>query len=177
MIPAGFSSIVSGEGKSKDPDVVSTTGSLFELDPPRNAGGGGGTPNGLGAAGNSGSYSPVEGYAGGNAFQNASAQSGSGGGGGAGGVGAAGTNSNGGNGGIGITNDITGTSVYYGGGGGGGKKAITAGTGGSGGGGNGGTYDGSVQATAGTPNTGGGGGGRSPIGGGGSGIVIVRYTA
>lgn len=141
------------------------------------SGGGGSTLNGSGAAGNSGSYSPVEGYAGGNAFQNSSPHAGNGGGGGAGGIGGAGTASVSGNGGVGVANDITGTSVYYAGGGGGGKKAITAGTGGLGGGGNGGTYDGDVRATGGTPNTGGGAGGRQPLAGGGSGIVIVRYTA
>jgi hypothetical protein len=141
------------------------------------SGGGGGPVNGTGGAGNSGGYSPVEGYAGGAAFNNSSPQQACGGGGGAGAVGGTGTSTNAGNGGVGVTNDITGTSTYYGGGGGGGKKAVTAGTGGLGGGGNGGTYDGSVQGQAGTANTGGGAGGRSPAGPGGSGIVIIRYTA
>ncbi|MEI6850832.1 MAG: type II secretion system protein [Candidatus Saccharibacteria bacterium] len=100
------------------------------------------------------------------------------GGGGAGGVGSNPTGaSTSGNGGIGISNSISGSSVYYGGGGGGSTwNNGTHGSGGNGGGGAGGYPNG----VAGTTNTGGGGGGGagggSGVGGaGGSGVVIIRY--
>lgn len=99
-----------------------------------------------------------------------------GGGGGAGGTGSAGVYLLGGAGGKGISNNITGTSVYYGGGGGGGSDGV----GGLGGGGNGGND--LVYPASGSPNTGGGGGGGGPGGTalgpggkGGSGIVVLAY--
>lgn len=113
-----------------------------------------------------------------------------GGGGGAGGAGAnaslIGNNGKGGNGGVGVSNNITGTSVFYGGGGGGGQSSNSnqaSGSGGNGGGGAG--CKGSCSATNGTPNTGGGGGGggggavspKATSGSGGSGVVIIRYAA
>lgn len=82
-----------------------------------------------------------------------------------------------GNGGLGISNNISGTSLFYGGGGGGSTWSNgTHGTGGSSVGGNGGYPNGS----AGVVNTGGGGGGGAGGGGGsgaagGSGIVIISY--
>jgi hypothetical protein len=100
-----------------------------------------------------------------------------GGGGGAGGVGGnAQTSTLGGAGGIGISNDITGSPIFYGGGGGGGGNGGVA-SGGVGGGGNGANAPGQ-GVSSGLANTGGGGGGvyqSYPPGNGGSGIVIIRY--
>jgi hypothetical protein len=119
-----------------------------------------------------------QGFKGGNGFRDSFPASGGGGG----GAGAAGANANsyrGGDGGSGISNNITGTSVFYGGGGGGGSYGPSggiAGTGGPGGGGNGSAAL-NVNGYDGTTNTGGGGGGAIPNGGdGGSGVVIVRYS-
>lgn len=124
----------------------------------------------------------------------------SGGGGGASQAGAGGANvqPNGGN---GTAYSISGSSTYYGGGGGGADNRVdsagfggpAAGNGGLGGGGAGGGGEGNGQASSasgvggnGTANTGGGGGGGAyipssatgrPGGNGGSGIVIIRYTA
>ena len=127
--------------------------------------------------GNTGGYSPVEGYAGGAGTSGGYA---GGGGGGAGEVGDAnggsGGSATGGNGGDGIQNAYrTGSNVWYGGGGGGGSSN-SQGTGGQGGGGNGGN-----PGSDGTVNTGGGGGGTSWTAGsdggsGGSGIIVVRYV-
>jgi hypothetical protein len=103
----------------------------------------------------------------------------SGGGGGAAAVGAAGSGSQSGAGGVGLSNSITGSSVFYAGGGGGGgsSSGATRGLGGTGGGGNGGAVG--QNGTAGGANTGGGGGGAYETGytggNGGSGIVIIRY--
>ena len=141
-----------------------------------------------GGAGNAGSYSPVEGYAGGNFTNNGGGTNYfvSAGGGGAGGVGGSvvsNTNAAG-NGGVGtdtynsinfsswLTATSTGVGGKLAGGGGGGIGSGTAGTGVNGGGGGGVTG----AATAGTANTGGGGGGGYPGGAGGSGLVIVRYA-
>jgi hypothetical protein len=105
-----------------------------------------------------------------------------GGGGGAGAVGGNASTGTGGNGGVGVSSDITGSSITRAGGGGGASN--TAGAGGSGGGGAGGAGGGISTGTAGTVNTGGGAGGSrasntgSSIGGsaGGSGIVILRWA-
>ena len=149
-----------------------------------NAGGGGAT----GRAGNTGGYSPVEGYASGGTKNDGD---GGGGGGGAGGVGGdsnASSNGNGGLGGIGISNDWrTGSGVFYGGGGGGGSEDTNVGgTGGSsigGAGGAGQNASGSRNGADAVANTGSGGGGAgeqvggagSQLGGDGSaGIVVVR---
>ena len=141
------------------------------------SGGGGGYTGDIstsGAAGNAGSYSPVEGYAGGNGNP-------SGGAGGGGGSSEAGQNTSGGTsgrGGNGTASTISGSSVTRAGGGGGGGNT-TAGAGGTGGGGAGSPGTGSSAGTAATINTGsgGGGGGAGANGGaGGSGIVIVRYS-
>jgi hypothetical protein len=91
-------------------------------------------------------------------------------------------------GGIGVANDITGTSTYYGGGGGASgdpRSGLTAGgAGGLGGGGSGANASSGSAPTNGIANTGGGGGGAAgsspvgsvkPTGAGGSGVVIVRY--
>lgn len=103
---------------------------------------------------------------------------------GGGGAGAAGANTTGGNssaGGVGISLNISGTSVFYGGGGGGGTATTTSMTGGNGGGGAGGRSN-ALTGTSGTSNTGGGGGGGGANGGssgnggnGGSGVVIIKY--
>jgi hypothetical protein len=144
------------------------------------SGGGGGASNSSssGAAGNSGSYSPVEGYAGGGNGGNVAGPYPAGGGGGSSAVGSnAPGASTGGAGGAGTANSISGSSVTYAGGGGGAVYGGgTAGSGGAGGGGAGGAPG---VGTAGTANTGGGGGGGSNglLGGnGGSGIVIIRYA-
>ena len=150
--------------------------------------GGGGSlyqQNYLAGSGNVGSYSPVEGYAGGvgSSYSNvATSSGGGGGGGGAGGVGEGvyGDANKAGYGGIGITSTITGSSVKYAGGGGGG---VWSGSRESGlyadyGGGRGG-IDGN-EATNGVANKGGGGGGPRtaiPSGSGGSGVIILRYTS
>jgi hypothetical protein len=148
------------------------------------SGGGGGTSDGTaldyaGGSGNSGSYSPVEGYAGGTG----TATRGGGGGGGAAAVGAnAPSTNNGGNGGVGSsaysswglateTGQLSGGVRYFAGGGGGtGRNPGAVGTGGLGGGGTG--------NNPGVANTGGGAGSNNDNNGmaGGSGLVIVRYA-
>jgi hypothetical protein len=140
-------------------------------------GGGGGSTTRSGAAGNAGSYSPVEGFGGGPSNGNA--------GGGGGGAGVASTNQNGGN---GASNSISGSSVTYAGGGGGGCGSGTPGTAGTGGGGAGrGGANSNLPGFNGTVNTGGGGGGGAEWSGGGSqtqvfggtggsGIIVVRYA-
>lgn len=153
------------------------------------SGGGGGTADNTsytrtGGAGNVGSYSPAEGYAGGTAANNR-------GGGGGGGASNAGQNApstgNGGAGGNGSSaysswGSVTSTGqningTYYYAGGGGGSGSNNAGAGGFGGGGAGGTYS-SASTSPGTANTGGGAGSINDRNGsqGGSGIVIIRYT-
>lgn len=129
----------------------------------------------VGAAGTSN-----QGYAGGNGVISGSYGF-SGGGGGAGETG----NTDGqGQGGDGVATSISGTSTTYAGGGGGGKDDRAGGTpgdGGDGGGGRGGGGSGNRSATNATANTGSGGGGGgasgTTVGLGGSGIVIVRYSA
>ena len=112
---------------------------------------------------------------------------GAGGGGGAGAVGgngAGGSSSTekGGDGGAGVQSSITGTAIYRAGGGGGGSEgdaSIGGGAGGIGGGGAGSKY--TTSPDPGLPATGGGGGGVGSTlangAKGGSGIVIVRYSA
>ena len=123
------------------------------------------------AGGNGGSINSVPGHPGG-------------GGGGAGAVGAT-VNSPSpyaGAGGVGISNSLTGSAVFVGGGGGG-SSSEGGQVGGNGGGGTGSN----VTATAGTVNTGGGGGGSGPTGydvgaanpsgAGGSGLIVLQYSA
>jgi len=162
-----FESSGGGRGTAWSQNASSTGGS----------GGGGGWDNNAGSGGNIGGYSPVEGFAGGNASQGAAAYGG-GGGGGAGGAGGGGSGSGGGTGGAGTnaygtwaTATSTGVSGFYAGGGGGGTNNGTTGQGGSGGGG---TQTSSRNAVI---NTGSGGAGNSgAAGAGGSGIVIIRYA-
>lgn len=153
-------------------------------------GGGGDNATGkVGGAGNAGSYSPVEGYAGGNGYFTLSpfARGGAGGG-GAGGAGSNGSIGGGGNGGIGVQLTAfadatqTGDRGYYAGGGGGSAYDNTKqpGYGGLGGGATASVVYGTAGIN-GTANTGGGGacggGSGSTTGGnGGSGIVIIRYA-
>ena len=146
------------------------------------SGGGGARPgspgtNMAGGLGNTPSTSPSQGNDGGNGRHIGGVSSNGGGGGGSS---AAGQNasdvSRGGNGGNGSANSISGSSVTYAGGGGGGSDTGNNGTGGTGGGG-----AGANTGVSGTTNLGGGGGGsanyNSNVGAGGSGIVIVRYSA
>jgi hypothetical protein len=141
-------------------------------------GGGSGVGPSTGGAGTSG-----QGFAGGGATDN------SGGGAGGGGAGAAAAtvaslSLAGTAGGVGISNSISGTSVYYAGGGGGGSYTPSAGAvGGLGGGGAGGANG--VVGTSGTASTGGGAGGGGGTGAsaaatnggsGGSGVVIISYV-
>ena len=153
-------------------------------------GGAGATSGSSGAvgAGNAGSYTPVEGFAGGLGSSDGVTYDAAGGGGGAGAVGSAATSSSNGAGGIGVTSSLinemgtaTGlgqlvsSNYYFAGGGGGGSYFKTPGSGGFGGGGIGANTAG-ANVGNGLSATGSGGGGNS-IGGasGGSGIVIVRY--
>lgn len=133
----------------------------------RNGGSGGGghswgTPAPSGGSGVSG-----QGYAGGSG-NGGDNNFGAGGGGGAGAVGSNGTGSGGGNGGTGVQSSISGTATYYAGGGGG-AADVNGGNGGAGGGG------GASGSQNGTANTGGGGAGYFGIGG--SGVVVISYTA
>lgn len=164
-------------------------------------GGGGGHPSGSAQNGGSGGGSTGninafglgtqgQGNNGGSGFSGAWA---GGGGGGAGGAGGNGSSDTGGNGGIGATSAIinamgaatstgqlSGGNYYYAGGGGGcntNNSSGRVGFGGLGGGANG--ANDTTASTPGLVNTGGGGGGArdsQPATGGGSGIVIVRYT-
>jgi len=153
----------------------------------QNGGSGGGGGGHSGARGTGTAGPPRQGYDGG-----ATTQPGDGGGGGAGAPGGNGNSANGvtpaRTGGIGVANDITGTSTYYGGGGGASgdpRSGLTAGgAGGLGGGGSGANASSGSAPTNGIANTGGGGGGAAgsspvgsvkPTGAGGSGVVIVRY--
>lgn len=139
-------------------------------------------------AGNSGGYSPVEGYRGAGGWQNFAVAGAGGGGGGAGAIGGDPSAGAGGAGGIGSFNAISGGATtgvgilsggnYYFAGGGGGAGLNSGGTGGTGGGGNGSVGTGGSPA-GGNTNTGGGGGGTygsNTSGSGGSGIVVVRYA-
>jgi hypothetical protein len=158
-------------------------------------GGPGACSGGAASAAVGGTSSPgqdVIGFAGGSAAITS-------GGGGGGGMGAAGAAGNGGVGGIGLTvntilttaqstalavGQVSGSDVYFCGGGGGGSNSATVNTGGNGGlGGGGKGGDRSPQApVAGTANTGGGGGGSaagalSTTQTGGSGVVVLKYSA
>lgn len=168
---SSFSTIIAVGGGSGKWDTTSLNAS----------GGSGGGANGIVGA-TYGDGISGQGYHGGDAKQVGNDYS-AGGGGGAGGVGENST-SHGGNGGIGRLSDITGENIYYGGGGGGGTANQTAvspwigGTGGLGGGANG-TNSTTTVAANGTHGLGGGGGGGSTVSGGygGSGVVIIRYSA
>jgi len=103
-----------------------------------------------------------------------------GGGGGAGSVGVNATASNGGNGGVGQASSITGSSIYYAGGGGGCSDGTVAGSSGGLGGGGAGRSNSANGDQNGVANRGGGGGGirdTGTAGVGGSGVVILRYSA
>ena len=144
------------------------------------SGGGSGYNNATAGLGTGG-----QGYDGG-AASTAGPKHGASGGGGGGAVGGNGTNSVGGDGGVGVSNDITGSAVFYAGGGGGSTDNTTAssGAGGNGGGGPGASTDNTDNSYSnGTVNTGGGGGGsyfsgtgHTVSGNGGSGIVVIRYV-
>lgn len=122
----------------------------------------GGTGTNAGGSGNSGSYSPVEGYAGGSAIQNNGGYNGGGGGGSsAAGSAASAYDSTGTAGGAGTANSISGSSVTYATGGRGAGATMTR------------------AAVSGSANTGNGGEGVAQnytVAAGGSGIVIVRYA-
>ena len=184
-----FATSGGGGGGSTNGSLVGSTGKA--------GGSGGGAPSynsSLFGAGNAGSYSPVEGYAGGTAGSSGAPYYGAGGGGGAAAVGSNGSSSAGGAGGAGtdtynsinfsswLTATNTGSSSKLAGGGGGSAYDVGSfGAGGVGGGGRGANQVGSTNnPVAGTANTGGGGGGSERSGAGvgaagGSGLVIVRY--
>ena len=139
---------------------------------PAGSGGSGGGGGVYGTNSTAGSGTSGEGNNGGAAQSDCCA---GGGGGGAGSAGGAGAGSTGGNAGNGVSNSITGTATFYAGGGVG-KGFTTSGSAGS----SGGTAAGANGIT-GTGSGGGGGGGSnstwSIAGYGGSGVVIVSYTA
>lgn len=178
----GGNSSFSGSGFSTVTSSGGGGGGGYTIDPSTGgSGGGGGTQGGgtrLGAAGNSGAYTPVEGYAGGDSYT-ASAPYSAGGGGGASAAGSNGTSSTPSGGGGSGSNSYsswaaaTGTGVggYYAGGGGG----FNGGVAGAGGAGTGATGGGS-SATVNTGSGGGAGGNSAGGGAGGSGIVIIRYA-
>jgi len=171
--PSTFSTITSaGGGTNTGPTCSSAGGS-----------GGGGGHSGCGAAGNTPPVSPPQGNPGGNSGP---VQFVGGGGGGATQAGSTSSSpSTPASGGDGATTSISGSPTAYAGGGGGGAFPPfpdLSPTGGLGGGGNGGYGAACVPTrlgTSGTVNTGGGGGASPPNapvkGGGGSGIVIIRY--
>ena len=190
-VNVGFFSTTGGGG-----GATHTSATPYYAPATNGGSGGGGVDSGLTTPppGNAGSYSPVEGYAGGMQWGGGGDVTimGGGGGGGAGGPGnqaisyPAGAGGGGGAGGIGSRNysawgyatntghNVGGTYFYAGGGGGTSGNSVGTGIGGYGGGGHGLTT--SVAATAGTANTGGGGGGANASGAsGGSGLVIIRY--
>jgi hypothetical protein len=144
----------SGGGRGGQPSTAASAGG---------SGGGGHNDSTSGAAGNTGSFSPVEGFAGGNAIANSG-----GGGGGSSAVGTTGVGSSHpqSNAGAGTANSITGSSVTY---------AV---------GGHGGGTGPDINGADGTINRGNGGSGASSLAGstrikggaGGSGIVIIRYA-
>lgn len=139
-----------------------------------------------GAAGNTPSTIPVQGFAGGNSYADASPglNRNGGGGGGASAVGGNATASAGGVGGAGVSVTVAGVAKNVAGGGGGGVGrtggAAAGGAGGLGGGGAGGGA--STSPVAGTANTGGGGGGGGNStsygtgASGGSGIIQIWYA-
>ncbi len=144
--------------------------------PAGGSGGGGGgeysSGTQTGGPGNVGSFSPVEGYAGGDGV--ALVNGAGGGGGGASAVGVSGSGGSGGTGGAGRASSIDGSATTRGGGGGGSGGSAGSGSGGSGGGGGGSKNS---NGESGTANTGGGGGGARGAynsGAGGTGIVIIR---
>ena len=171
-----------GVGNSGANSILSGTG-ITTL---TSIGGGGGAAQGTnGADGGSGggasytsslkgdeSANPDQGYDGGSGVDATGPAHGAAGGGGAGAVGGNGSPSAAGVGGVGVSNDITGSAVYYAGGGGGSTNSTGGGAGGNGGGGAGHNS----SAVAGSANTGGGGGGAngSAGGAGGSGVVYLR---
>ena len=147
--------------------------------------GGGGGQNHTAGAGNTPAVSPSQGNNGGSASGYSS--SGGGGGGGFGGVGQSCTANSGqnavGHGGDAISNDITGTALYYAGGGGGGANQNSPfffgnGGGGVGGAGGGGSSVPGANASPANRGSGGGGGGQGSGNGGNgsSGIAIMKVA-
>jgi len=197
VTPQGYSITVGTGGAGKAADSVGNAGLVSTFDTISATGGGGGgcspangaaggsgggggstSTNWVGGAGNSGSYDPVEGYAGGANYRFSSY--GAGGGGGSSEVGHAAPDANyGGAGGDGTSNSITGGAVIYAAGGGGSIRSggTAGGAGGSSGvGGAGGNNAVGGNATANTGSGGGGGGSTNAGGSGSDGIVIISYT-
>jgi hypothetical protein len=147
--------------------------------PGQNGGSGGGGGHGASGVGSSvgGLGTPGQGNNGGNGF-NVGNQYGGGGGGGAGAVGVNATQGQAGNGGAGLSNSISGTSLFYASGGGSSsfRNEDGAGIGANSVGGNGSKYGASgpisIIGTNAVHGRGGGGGGAMH---GGSGTVIIRY--
>jgi hypothetical protein len=155
-------------------------GSSNPTTPGNGGSGGGGTPYNINVHGTG---TGGQGNNGGDA-QSLSGNYGAGGGGGASAVGGNGNSSTAGAGGAGTSSSISGSAVTRGGGGGGGIVTGSGGAGGSGGGGAGGGGVSAVNAVNGTANTGGGGGGNGTngsvavtAGNGGSGVIILSWTA
>ena len=174
----GNNSVLSGTGITTQTAIAGGGGGGYSGIAKSGGSGGGGADgeNGYSTAG--GTATSGQGNNGGTGvFGSGTYQAGGGGGAGAVGGNAAIPNS-GGAGGVGLSNSITGSSVFYAGGGGAGGYNIGGGgvgTGGNGGGGTGVNVNGQTGG-AGTANTGGGGGGgpNSGTGGaGGSGVVII----
>jgi len=181
-----FSTITSaggGGGKlDNNPAEPSTAG--------QGGSGGGGAASSIssrnpGGSGNTPPVSPAQGNDGGTGGPNSDGVYGGGGGGGAGAVGQNIQPNKAGNGGCGTTSSINGSATIRAGGGGAAASATPLGSGGRGlagpGGGGIGGFAPNGDGSAGTANTGGGGGAGgypgagSARGGGGSGIVIIRY--
>jgi hypothetical protein len=173
-----FSTITSAGGGSgfvdNSPASIPASGSVPATT--GTGGSGGSQRNAVGFAGNTPPVSPPQGNNGGDGLlvNYAPLNYFAGGGGGATAVGQDASPSGSGDGGAGATTHITGSPVAYAGGGGGSLSPVRPSgptqptTGGTGGGGN--------NCQSGTANTGGGSGGtRCADGGGGSGIVIIRY--
>lgn len=174
----GSDSSIAGSGLTT---ITSTGGGGGGANSTNDSGNSGGSGGGAASSASGGTGTSGQGYAGGSVSSGA----GSAGGGGAGTAGYTGSGDVGTAGGNGVaitafslaTN--TGVNGYYAGGGGGAGYLTSGGAGGAGGGGAGGSYNTSSGGN-GTANTGGGAGGNAsvaPAGTGGSGIVIIRYTA
>ena len=193
---ATYSAAVGAGGSGVGAATTGTNGSNTTFSGLTNCigGGGGGTEGAAprvagsgGSGGGAGGFSGSPGSGTSGQGNNGGSVNGSGSSGGGGGAGAAGNNV--GVGGVGLQNAFrTGSNQYYAGGGGGSgdhRWQIAGGAGGLGGGGAGASdiHGQANQAGSGAANTGGGGGGAAGAtdsvgvtsGGGGSGIVVIRY--
>lgn len=172
--PSSFGQyIVAGGGGGSGYEVEYATANVYGMHGNMGGSGGGASGYASGSAPSGGSGITALGNSGGNG----GGAGGAGGGGGASANGNNGVGNAGGNGGAGTSITLTGASIAVGGGGGGGGATGVA-TGGSGGGGNG-DQNGAPPPTNGAANTGGGGGGGlgTTGGRGGTGRVVIAFTA